>query len=92
MVGDIVHSDGDFIGYIGLTCASDNSTFQSSDSYCRNGKIVDEISTRECPTAAPFCCQNGEEGAIGAALCLGDYPECVERYYINDFHTIFFAI
>jgi len=73
-VGDMMYSDGDMTGYIGTTCHTNDFTFDSLDSYCRDGEIVQIVGEQICPDLTPFCCQ-----VDGSALCLSDSRSCDDR-------------
>mmetsp|Transcript_6171 Transcript_6171/g.17235 ORF Transcript_6171/g.17235 Transcript_6171/m.17235 type:complete len:330 (-) Transcript_6171:485-1474(-) len=87
LVGDIMHQHGDSVGVIGDTCAG-NSSWNGTQSFCRNGEVVGEPHEEECSGSTPFCVQCGKRGAWGAALCLGS-PEVPDHCSDNMEEGIF---
>ena len=68
-VGDILYSNGDSIGFIGLECL-DDSRFDGKESICQDGEVISETKVFTCDEQVPFCHQcNGKRGR-GNAICL----------------------
>lgn len=38
LVGDVMHQDGDSVGFLGSTCTG-RSTYQGTESFCRDSKV-----------------------------------------------------
>jgi len=76
--GDILLRDGDYIGYIGLTCRNDGKSFLAEESWCENGKTITKEKEMKCPGETPHCCQSGQPGHWGAATCLSSRLWCEE--------------
>ena len=69
LVGDIMLSEGDSAGHIGLECITD-MTYKGTESTCGpDGTIVEEEQTFTCSGSVPYCVQCGPRGR-GSALCL----------------------
>ena len=69
LVGDIMYSEGDSIGQIGLECINSTS-FDGNTSVCgSDGQVIETEMELTCPDSVPYCMQCGPRG-WGAALCL----------------------
>eukprot|EP00747_Dinoflagellata_sp_TGD_P090540 gnl/TRDRNA2_/TRDRNA2_164731_c0_seq3.p1 gnl/TRDRNA2_/TRDRNA2_164731_c0~~gnl/TRDRNA2_/TRDRNA2_164731_c0_seq3.p1 ORF type:complete len:265 (-),score=23.67 gnl/TRDRNA2_/TRDRNA2_164731_c0_seq3:16-810(-) len=69
LVGDVMYAENQSIGYIGAAC-TDTSTFNATESFCRNGTVVDEFFTGKCSGNDPYCVQTADGTGGGGAICL----------------------
>jgi len=71
--GDVMHSEGDLMGYVGYKCVN-KTHFEGTESFCgANGAAVETDTLWPCPDDAdvPYCVQCDPRG-YGAAPCLGE--------------------
>ena len=69
LVGDIVYSQGQSIGHLGVECLNGTS-YQARESSCGpNGTVLETTSELSCGGSVPYCVQCGP-ASPGNALCL----------------------
>ena len=77
---DIIYGDGESTGYIGYTCNSpgdyNDTTYIGKESICRDGTVVSVDYDGDCGRVGEgwFCCQRGDVGTRGGAVCV---TECL---------------
>jgi hypothetical protein len=70
LVGDIMYTNGQSTGHIGIECVNDTS-YNAIESICSGDNIITETDAQfTCPEESSYCVQCGVVGEKGSALCL----------------------